>query len=345
MKKTKSTKQRTIIARKVAYQAFLGFVLGFFLLHPISMVIFLWLDPCFANGMPDVARNTTLATAMYAFDPSMFPMGLAYGFLASLITAVSGYFRATICNQRDVLRIQHERLAKLECTNRRNTQFMVHDLKTHVGCILGFTDLLLDQKELLRTPENVDALHRIRRQALEIKGCIDELLDLARIHGTGKLQREVISPVELLQAVVEVFSPFPEGRVVLTGSTVIECPSFWGEEHLLRRVLINLVANSLKHNRGNVRVLLNAEYRNGGAELQFTCIDNGSGIPSEALDSVFEEFETNAGEKNESSGLGLAFCKVAVEAHGGRIWCESDGKNGASFYFTVPENRKELKDD
>jgi len=335
----KSIEQKTVCARDLVYQAVLGFVFGFLLLHPISMVISRRLDPCFANGMPDVAKDSTLATALYAFDPSMFSMGLAYGLLAGFLVAVSGYYRLTVRNQRDALKIQNKRLVKLESNNRRNTRFMVHDLKTHVGCILGFADLLLDQEALQRTPNTLDALTRIRRQAFVIKESIAEMLSLARLQENSPLQREEISPIEILQAAVEGFSPLPEGQAVLIKSTVNECPPVWGDESLLRRVVTNLVANSLEHNRGNVRVLLNAEHRNGGGELLFSCLDNGGGIPPEALDSIFDEFESNACEKNESSGLGLALCRAAVEAPGRTIWCESDGKIGASFYFTVPVNR------
>lgn len=91
-----------VSSREMAYQAFIGFAFGFFFLHPISTMIFRWLDPCFANGMPDMAKITTLATALHAFDPSMLPMGLAYGLLASLIPLVNGYQRAIIRSQRDI---------------------------------------------------------------------------------------------------------------------------------------------------------------------------------------------------------------------------------------------------
>lgn len=339
--RNEATRTKTFDARGVAYQAFLGFAFGYLLLHPISMVIFQWLDPRFAHAIPGDSGNPVLGAVLHSFQPSMFAMGLAYALLAGLVAAVNGYYRQIIENQRDALRIQNEQLARLERTNRRNTQFMMHDLKTHVGCIFGFANLLLDQEKLDRSPANLDALMRIRRQAMVITDSIAELLDLARLQETGKLHREEISPAELLQDAVEVFSPLPEGRTILIGATASECPRIMIDKSLLGRVVTNLVGNSLKHNRGNLRVLLNAEHRSGSSELLFTCIDNGSGIPPQVLDKIFEEFESSALEKHESSGLGLAFCKAAVEAHGGRIWCESDGHVGTSLSLTVPLYLKE----
>jgi signal transduction histidine kinase len=72
------------------------------------------------------------------------------------------------------------------------------------------------------------------------------------------------------------------------------------------------------------------------SEVIFSCCDDGAGIPPEVLPSVFNEFTGTNDPLLESTGLGLAFCKTVVEAHGGRIWCESTPEQGASFCFTVP---------
>jgi signal transduction histidine kinase len=338
------------------YHGFFGFLFGFAVLHPVSMVIFHHLDPGYGNRMSDQHQTSSLHAFVSSFRPHMFPMGLVYGLLCSAVAVVNGRQRATIKQQRDhlaqqlaqneryrlnlqeqadLLRMQNERLARLERVNRRNTRFMVHDFKTHVGCILGFADLLLEKAESPRDQEAIRALERIRRKAHQMKGAIADLLDLARIQETARIRREEISAARLLAESANDFAlPEHENRIVI-GQGNRDCPAVWGDHGLLKRVLTNLISNALKHNSPDTRVWLDAENRTNPSEVLFTCTDNGGGIPNELLPSLFEEFHTSETGDSESSGLGLAFCKAAVEAHGGRIGCTS-GDSGTQFYFALP---------
>ena len=79
------------------------------------------------------------------------------------------------------------------------------------------------------------------------------------------------------------------------------------------------------------------------AEVLFTCCDDGAGITPEVLPSLFTEFSGTNDASVESTGLGLAFCKTVVEAHGGRIWCESKRQQGTRFHFTIPLHEEHAK--
>ena len=328
--------RKSIDARKVACHVLLGFVLGLALLCPVAMAVLRWFDPPLAQGTPKVLDSPVLGQLVYSFHPSMLPSGLAFGLLGALLAAVIGYYKSTIRNQKDLLGSQSERLGKLEQMNRRNTRFMVHDLKTHVGCILGFANLLLEQDDSHRTEESEEAIRRIRRQALMVMGNITELLHFAELQETGKLYRVETTVEALVRPAVEVFAPVEDGRAIVIGEKSKDCPPVWVDTPLVKRVLANLVSNSLKHNPGDIRVVLDAENRQEDAEVLFSVADNGSGIPADMADSLFEEFSTKDQGKHGSAGLGLAFCKATVEAHGGRIWCESAGQDGTRFFFTVP---------
>jgi signal transduction histidine kinase len=89
---------------------------------------------------------------------------------------------------------------------------------------------------------------------------------------------------------------------------------------------------------------LDAQLAESRSEILFSCCDDGAGISPEVLPSIFTEFAGAGGRSGDSSGLGLAFCKAVVEAHGGRIWCESMPEQGARFFFTIPLS-KESDDD
>ena len=111
-----------------------------------------------------------------------------------------------------------------------------------------------------------------------------------------------------------------------------------GNARLLTRTLSNLVSNAFKHNGHRTHVFLDAEVweEEGNTAIRFSCCDDGAGIPPEISPTIFDEFSTTGTQGNGSSGLGLAFCKAAVEAHGGHIWCENTETKGTNFYFTIP---------
>ena len=112
-------------------------------------------------------------------------------------------------------------------------------------------------------------------------------------------------------------------------------PALWGDEDMIRRVLINLVENATKFTpmKGHIRIAVSFD----GDGVQFCVQDSGLGIPPEALELVFEKFRRLSAENSpKGMGLGLAFCRLAVQAHGGRIWAESEVGKGSRFYFTLP---------
>jgi signal transduction histidine kinase len=342
-----------------------GFAFGFILLHPASMVIFAWLDPHFAHAMGGSHRQEIWGPILDSFLPGMFPMGIVYGLICSFLAVMNGYQGSTIQSQRDdlarelrqntryqgelemqarLLEERNEQLARLEYANRRTAQFMAHDLKTHLGCILGFTNLLMEKHEKIPAGERLVALQRIRRQSHQMMGEIGDLLDFTRLQETGKLHLEEVAVAQLLVEAVTDFSLPEHGRQVSIGTLSKACPPVLADRRVLRRVLTNLVSNALKHNPPDTHVLLGASLAERGSSVIFSCHDDGEGISIELLPAIFGNFSTRANGIEVSAGLGLAFCKSAVEAHGGRIWCDSSQGNGTRFSFTIPAV-KEGKDE
>jgi signal transduction histidine kinase len=122
-----------------------------------------------------------------------------------------------------------------------------------------------------------------------------------------------------------------------------DLPPFSADEDLVRRVLVNLVANAMKFTRSDGTVTLCATRADAsdsdGDSIRISVSDEGEGIPHEDHERIFEKFgqvESRRAGRKMSTGLGLTFCKLAVEAHGGRIWVDSEIGTGSTFHFTIP---------
>ena len=125
-----------------------------------------------------------------------------------------------------------------------------------------------------------------------------------------------------------------------------DAPVFGADKALLRRVFGNLIQNALTHSPRSVTLELSAR-RDGDAVL-LTVADNGPGIPPQYHELIFRKFEqvkTPHAPRVRSSGLGLAFCKLVVDAHGGRIWVQSSEGAGSAFHISLPQHPPRRSDD
>jgi signal transduction histidine kinase len=112
--------------------------------------------------------------------------------------------------------------------------------------------------------------------------------------------------------------------------------SVTADRYLLRRVFTNLVGNALRHAGGAIQIELTAE-ESSQEGVRFTVRDDGTGIPPAFHDLIFRKFGSVQRQGGRpTSGLGLTFCKLAVEAHGGRIWVDSGEDLGTAFHFVLP---------
>jgi signal transduction histidine kinase len=118
-----------------------------------------------------------------------------------------------------------------------------------------------------------------------------------------------------------------------------------GDRYILRRVFANLVGNALRHAGDRIAIELTATPIAEIDAVRFTVRDNGAGIPAAYHELIFDKFGGVArGGNPPTSGLGLTFCKLAVEAHGGRIWVESGERGGTAFHFVIPLDPGSLSD-
>jgi len=236
----------------------------------------------------------------------------------------------------DVLKQQRDELVRLQLQKERLMAFVVHDLKNPVNSMDLHAQLLLrDQSLHERARASVAA---IRTDARQLTRMILNLLDLSKAD-EGRLVPK-LSDVDLRGLVNEVLSELAlnaEGRQVALRSS-IELERIQADEDLFRRTLSNLVENAIRYAPADTSVTVTAESGGGGIELRVA--DAGRGIAPEMREKVFDPFmqADSGGEQlvtRAGRGLGLTFCKLVVEAHGGRIWVE-DGEPGAVFCVRLP---------
>jgi two-component system sensor histidine kinase/response regulator len=219
-------------------------------------------------------------------------------------------------------------------------KMIVHDLKTPLSSVLATMELLLDGDFGPLTPAQRAAVSDSENKAEDLLGLIDDLLEVRRMEEASLLLEKVaIAPGALLTEVAHEWTH----RFQQEGSTVAidvadDAPVFHADRALIKRVLGNLIQNAITHSPRNVAITLSV--RRQGTDALFTVADNGPGVPPEYQEIIFRKFEqvrTPNAPKLRGSGLGLAFCKLVVESHGGRIWVRSAGQGqGSAFHFVLP---------
>ena len=224
------------------------------------------------------------------------------------------------------------------------TRMIVHDLRNPITTLSSTMTLIENRLPSDQRITVTDLLATARHGTANMLEMVDSLMDINRAEaGKFVIDAEAMR-VEYLSA--EIFAqlqPLAEHRgIELRMLAEDDLPAVWGDEEILRRVLVNLLDNALKFTPrgGRVRLVLSAlpatDTHDEGVVAQIE--DDGPGIPTEQKTRIFDRFITfnRGGGQIRGTGLGLTFCKLAIEAHGGHIWVEDSPSGGSVFSFTVP---------
>jgi len=235
----------------------------------------------------------------------------------------------------DELRKNYKRLQEAEKLRDDLRNMIVHDLRTPLTSVIAGVDMLGRGSGFSEMQREMIAI--VAAGGKTLLGMINDLLDVEKMEaGMMALQYDDLSAATLVSnAVAEVRNLAESGKTSLV--TVVEdrLDSFTGDANKLSRTLVNLIANAIRFTpRGTVTITAGTDDRRN---VRFAVADTGRGIPAEAFERIFEKFGQVDGESKVGTGLGLAFCKLAVEAHGGRIMVESTPGAGSTFSFTVPK--------
>jgi two-component system sensor histidine kinase/response regulator len=227
---------------------------------------------------------------------------------------------------------QRDQLQRLQLQKEQLVAFLVHDLKNPVATIELQTQRVLRDPQL--TERAKDAATAIRTEARALLRMILDLLDLAKAD-EGRLApaARMIESHTFLRAVVDELAALATAAAV---SVTVDAGAadVNADPDLLHRVLVNLVENGIRHAPEGSDIAITLRTTDGGREIRVT--DAGAGIPLELREHVFDRFASGSAPGTRTNrGLGLAFCKLAIEVHGGRIWIE-DAAPGAVFCMFLP---------
>jgi len=230
--------------------------------------------------------------------------------------------------------VEYEELNKLK-TNLLST--VSHELRTPLATIKGYSTMLVDYDPRLEPEEKRGYLVSIDRATDRLTELVDHLLDMSRLEaGLLKLDKVPTGVSKLIErAVEETQFRAPVRKIVLNLRKRL--PGVNIDAKRIRQVLDNLIDNAIKYSEEETEVVVSAQ-RVGG-ELLISITDQGIGIPAGELPRVFDRMyriEQRLAQDPGGLGLGLALCKGMVEAHGGRIWMESQEGKGSACSFTLP---------
>ncbi len=237
------------------------------------------------------------------------------------------------------LQESYKRLQELEGLRDDLKNMIVHDLRTPLTSVITG----------MQTLELIGDLDSTQREMVSIAisggelllGMINDLLEVEKMEsGTMVLDNTLLDAAALVDSAVRQVAALAENEeLMLSRQLETDLPAFRGDKTKLRRVLVNLLGNAIKFTPSGGTLTIAARLEASDQSLVFSVRDTGEGIPAEAFEHIFEKFGQVAsrhGGRTMSTGLGLTFCRLAVEAHGGHIHVESVPGEGSVFSFTLP---------
>ena len=216
-----------------------------------------------------------------------------------------------------------------------------HELRTPVHGIKGLAEYLRNNWEKLDEKTKKSCMDDIFGSACSLEDIIEKLFQLANFSDNNiNFHFEKVDIIKVVQDAVERNNLFITDKNAV--NLFLECvdkeikisiDQFW-----IKQLVSNLISNAIKHSRAkNIKVKINSEKTVGSKNMVISVIDDGVGIPSKELGTIFEAFKqgSNINESLKGSGLGLAICKEIVVAHGGEIWAKNNETGGTSVSFSL----------
>ena len=243
--------------------------------------------------------------------------------------------------QKRALQESYARLQELEQLRDNLTHMIVHDLRSPLTTILLTLDVLkLELPDL--TPEVEKTLEAALSNCALVSEMVTQLLDVSRLEaGQMPIQKTACDLAEVARNVLDSLAGLAEERSLIL--TAPEPVVAMVDADLMRRIISNLVGNAIKFPRDNGEIKISLTPQNG--EVRVEVADNGPGIPPEYHQKIFEKFgQAKDGMRKIGTGLGLTFCKLAIEAHAGSIGVDSEIGQGSVFWFLVPHSSTPTKD-
>lgn len=280
------------------------------------------------------------ATSWYAFSARHLLLDPAFPALTALAVHAASSLAAYARSEEE-----RRRLEMLDHVKDEFISMVSHDLRGPVGSMVMTTDLLLRGTQGPLTEKQTRSLKLIKDSGRKLVAFVSNVLDAAKIKaGKLELARQELKAQELLAGIVELFALTASAKgITLEQTAPADLPAVFADREKLEQVVNNLLGNAMKFTPDQGRVTLSAKPEDGF--VRFSVTDTGHGISPENAAKLFKPFaQVDLAKQREikavGTGLGLSICKTIVEAHGGKIWVESELGKGTCFYFTIPRHSR-----
>jgi two-component system sensor histidine kinase/response regulator len=239
---------------------------------------------------------------------------------------------------RDDLKKKNSDLEKLERSRQELIGMLGHDIRNLANSVVAFLQLVGHGQLTPERPEFLQLLHLSEANVTELLRMVNALLDVYRME-EGRLQvmPEVTALVEIAHRSMAQMGPEAAAKNVRLELNIPEDTTVFVDDSVAVRVFTNLLSNGIKHTPpgGSVCIEARALPQTPDAVL-VRVVDTGPGIPEQDAPYIFDRFFQGQGQRRGGTGLGLTFCKLAVELHGGQIRVANGGQPGAVIELTLP---------
>ncbi len=237
---------------------------------------------------------------------------------------------------------------ELERFKEHLTETVVHDLRAPLGSVITSLYLIQEaaaENDLAIIPKVTNAALTLSTDLLDL---VTSILEVRKMQsGNLPLERTKIAlPIPAEKAIQAIYLSASEHNIRLIDKIPVNLPPLYIDVDKIRRVFVNLLDNAVKFTPDDGEIRLEAEYNPGEPMVTVSVVDTGKGIPEEYRDRVFDLFATVPKEistpRKRGTGIGLTFCRLTVDAHGGNIWVDSGPEGGAAIRFTLPLAEEKL---
>jgi len=231
----------------------------------------------------------------------------------------------------------YDELQALDRLQREFVQNVSHELRTPLTFIKGYVELMLEEAMGELSEPQRNGLQIVVQRADAMTRLINNLLSLQQVEMESLRPTRVSLAEVTMMALESAGAAATKAGIVLKAEMPETLPLVWADRNCLGQVFDNLVGNAIKFSPdgGKITVCIREE----GEYLRVAVSDTGIGIPGDQLEKIFERFYQVDGSPTRrfgGTGLGLALVKEAIEAHGGKVWAESQSGQGSTFFFTLP---------
>ncbi|HSA06499.1 MAG TPA: ATP-binding protein [Candidatus Gastranaerophilales bacterium] len=310
------------------------------------------LDDVLGQNISDLCVNKTHDPLYNRFEPEkdvlirdykiknniskrLIPVEISFAPIIRNIEDEAAYFVGVIRDvtlQQEMDRLRDDFIATL-----------THDLRTPLLAAIQTLHFFLDGTVGELSDKQVVLLDTMKKSNEDMLGLVNALLEVYKYEsGQLVLYKENFVVSDIIKSCIKEVQSLAESRELSINFSEINDEKIYADKHEIKRVIANFLGNAIKHTHKNGKIEVSVNF--GKSEIAVIVEDTGIGIPTDDIPKLFARFSQGTGKKRSTStGLGLYLSRQIVEAHGGKIWVESELNKGSKFVFTIPTKEIEEK--